>query len=47
MKVTFQGNPLTLEGTTLKVGDTAPNFTAVGNDLNPVSLNDTKEKEYF
>ncbi len=47
MKVTFQGNPLTLEGTTLKVGDTAPNFTAVGNDLNPVSLNDTKGKRVF
>lgn len=47
MKVTFQGAPLTLEGTQVKVGDTAPNFTAVGNDLNPVSLNDTKGKRVF
>lgn len=47
MKVTFQGAPLTLEGIQVKVGDTAPNFTAVGNDLNPVSLNDTKGKRVF
>lgn len=47
MKVTFQGAPLTLEGTQVKVGDTAPNFTVVGNDLNPVSLNDTKGKRVF
>lgn len=47
MKVTFQGAPLTLEGTQVKVGDTAPNFTVVGNDLNPVSLNDTNGKRVF
>lgn len=47
MKVTFQGAPLTLEGTQIKVGDTAPNFTVVGNDLNPVSLEDTKGKRVF
>lgn len=47
MKVTFQGAPLTLEGTQIKVGDTAPNFTVVGNDLNPVSLDDTKGKRVF
>ena len=47
MKVTFNGSPLTLEGNTLKVGDTVPNFTAIGNDLNPVSLNDTKGKRVF
>ena len=47
MKVTFQGNPLTLEGTQVKVGDTAPNFTVVNNDLNEVSLNDTKGKRIF
>ena len=44
MKVTFQGNPLTLEGTQVKVGDTAPDFTVVDNDLNQVIL---KVKEYF
>ena len=47
MKVTFNGSPLTLEGNTLKVGHTVPNFTAIGNDLNPVSLNDTKGKRVF
>ena len=47
MKVTFQGNPLTLEGTQVKVGDNAPNFTVINNDLNPVSLNDTKGKRIF
>ena len=47
MKVTFQGNPLTLEGVQVKVGDNAPNFTVVSNDLNPVSLNDTKGKRIF
>ena len=47
MKVTFQGNPLTLEGTQLKVGDTAPNFTVVDNDLNPFKLSDTKGKRVF
>lgn len=47
MQVTFQGAPLTLEGTQVKVGDKAPNFITVGNDLNPVSLNDTKGKRVF
>ena len=47
MKVTFQGNPLTLEGVQVKVGDNAPNFTVVNNDLNAVSLNDTKGKRIF
>ena len=47
MKVTFQGNPLTLEGVQVKVGDNAPNFTVINNDLNPVSLNDTKGKRVF
>lgn len=42
MKVTFQGNPLTLEGTQVKVGDTAPDFTVVDNDLNPFKLRDRK-----
>lgn len=42
--VTFQGNPLTLLGTEIKVGDKAPNFTALGNDLAPVSLSDFSGK---
>ena len=47
MTVTFQGNPLTLEGTQVKVGDTAPDFTVVNNDLNPLKLSDTKGKRVF
>lgn len=42
--VTFMGNPLTLEGPELKVGDKAPDFTVVDNDLKPVSLADYKGK---
>lgn len=40
MKITFGGNPLTLAGTQLQVGDTLENFTALKNDLTPVTLND-------
>lgn len=47
MKVTFQGNPLTLEGTQVKVGDTAPDFTVVNNDLNSIELSDTTGKRVF
>jgi thiol peroxidase len=34
--VTFKGNPLTLVGPELNVGDRAPGFTVVGNDLSDV-----------
>ena len=47
MKVTFQGNPITLKRTQVKVGDTAPDFTVVDNDLNPLKLSDTKGKRVF
>ena len=36
--VTFQGQPLTLTGTGVHVGDAAPNFTVLNTDLKPVSL---------
>jgi thiol peroxidase len=36
--ITFQGNPLTLLGQELKVGDKAPGFTVVDNGLSPVTL---------
>ncbi len=36
--VTFKGNPLTLTGTEVKVGDVAPDFTVVNNELAPVKL---------
>jgi thiol peroxidase len=42
--VTFKGNPVTLLGPELKVGDQAPNFTVLANDLTPVTLEDTKGK---
>jgi thiol peroxidase len=42
--VTFQGAPLTLLGPDLKVGDQAPPFTLVNNDLQLVSLADSAGK---
>ncbi|MGZ4160924.1 MAG: redoxin family protein, partial [Neobacillus sp.] len=40
--VTFGGNPVTLLGNEVKVGDKAPNFTVLANDRSEVTLNDTK-----
>ena len=40
VKITFAGNPLTLLGNEVKVGDKAPDFTAVGAGLAPVKLSD-------
>lgn len=40
--ITFKGNPVTLLGTEVKVGDKAPNFTVLANDLSPVTLESTK-----
>ena len=40
--VTFINNPVTLVGTEVKVGDKAPDFTVLGNDMKPVSLSDSK-----
>ena len=42
--VTMKGNPLTLVGTELKVGDQAPAFVALDNDLSPVSLDSFRGK---
>ena len=42
--VTMKGNPLTLVGPVLKVGDKAPDFTIIGVDLKPVSLHDSTGK---
>jgi len=36
--VTFKNNPVTLIGQEVKVGDKAPNFTVLANDLSPVTL---------
>ena len=42
--VTLRGNPMTLVGPELKVGDKAPDFKLVGNDMKPVTLADTAGK---
>lgn len=41
-QVTFKGNPVTLVGNEVKVGDKAPNFKVLANDLSEVTLDDTK-----
>ena len=41
---TLMGNPMTLVGPELKVGDKAPEFTALDNGLKPVHLSDTGHK---
>src|SRR3989338_10312261 len=40
--ITFKGNPLTLVGPELKIGDTAPDFTACDSGLQPVKLSQFK-----
>jgi thiol peroxidase len=42
--VTMHGNPLTLTGTELHIGDKAPQFTVLDKDLKEVGLNDFKGK---
>lgn len=43
-QVTFKQQPVTLKGTQVKVGDKAPNFTVLANDLSEVKLDDSKGK---
>ena len=43
-EVTFKGNPLTVVGPRLNVGDEAPEFQLLANDLSPVSLSDSAGK---
>ncbi|MCX7571572.1 thiol peroxidase [Tumebacillus sp. DT12] len=40
--VTFKGGTVTLVGNEVKVGDQAPNFTVLANNLTPVTLEDSK-----
>ncbi|WP_209122104.1 thiol peroxidase [Alkalihalobacillus sp. BA299] len=42
--VTFKEKPVTLLGNEVKVGDTAPDFKVLANDLSPVTLADSKGK---
>lgn len=44
MQVTFQGNPLHLLGTQVKVGDKAKDFTCAKQDLSPFKFSDVKAK---
>jgi thiol peroxidase len=42
--ITFKNNPVTLLGNEVSVGDTAPDFTVLANDLSQVTLTDSKGK---
>jgi len=42
--ITFMGNPLTLIGNEVKVGDTAPDFVVLDNNLSPVKLSSFRGK---
>jgi thioredoxin-dependent peroxiredoxin len=42
--VTMKGNPITLVGSELEVGDKAPDFVAIDNDLNPVNFDSFRGK---
>ncbi|OIJ18246.1 lipid hydroperoxide peroxidase [Anaerobacillus alkalidiazotrophicus] len=42
--VTFKGNPITLIGNEVKVGDKAPQFSVLENDLTPFTLENIKDK---
>ena len=44
VNVTFKNNPVTLLGQEVSVGDAAPSFTVLANDLSPVTLEDSKRK---
>lgn len=44
-EVTFKGNPVTLSGNEVKVGDTAPDFTVLNNSLEEVTLSDYQGKK--
>ncbi|MDM8529476.1 thiol peroxidase [Anaerolineales bacterium HSG24] len=43
-ELTIHGNPLTVLGNKLKVGDKAPDFTLIANDMSKVSLADSAGK---
>lgn len=43
--ITMKGNPLTLTGNEVKVGDNAPDVTLVANDLSEVKLSSFKGKK--
>lgn len=44
VQITMGNKPVTLIGNEVKVGDKAPDFTVLANDLTPVTLNDSNGK---
>lgn len=44
VNITFKGKPVTLVGTEIKVGDKAPDFTVLANNLSEKHLSDYKGK---
>ncbi|MCP4709151.1 MAG: thiol peroxidase [Planctomycetes bacterium] len=42
--ITFKGDPMTLVGDELQVGEAAPDFSLIGNDLTEVKLSDYRGK---
>jgi thiol peroxidase len=42
--ITFMGKPLTLVGNEIRVGDRAPDFEVVGNDMEPVTVSSFRGK---
>lgn len=44
VKTTFKNGPVTLIGNEVKVGEQAPDFTVLANNLSPVSLKDSEGK---
>lgn len=47
MNITFNGDPITLVGRPLSLGDDAPDFLVVDNTLKDVTLKDTSGKRIF
>ena len=43
-KVTMKGNPLTLVGSKIQVGDKAPDTVLLNNDLEPVKISDYRDQ---
>ena len=47
MMITFNGTPVTLENKPISVGDSAPDFHLIDNELNEITLKDTSGKRIF
>ena len=47
MMITFKRTPVTLENKPISVGDAAPDFHLIDNELNEITLKDTSGKRIF